>query len=127
MALSLTLSTEMGEFTILGVLLVFAFGALVGTLTHTYWLRTLLHERAFYRKFYEENALKPQKLNIDINKRHTRILLPFYAFNILMFFIILFVLGLMGLDFHYLLPFAFGALQGVPISYLLMEKGVVGM
>ena len=125
LAISLALTPELGDFTIPGILAVFLFGAIVGTVTHAYWLRTLFHEQAFYREFYEVNAFKPQRLNLDINKRHTRILLPFYAFNILIFFVILFVLGLLGLDFSYLLPFAFGALQGVPISYVLMEKGIV--
>jgi hypothetical protein len=84
----------------------------------------LLKEREFYTKFYDENAAKPYKLNKELNKKHTKILLPFYLFSILIFIIILFVFGLLGIESTYLLPLALGALEGVPLSYYLLEKGL---
>lgn len=123
-ALLLTLSPEFGDLSILPTILVFGFGALIGTISHIYWLRTLLKERKFYKKFYENEAMKPLKLDKEMHKKHMKILLPFYIFGFLMFIIILFVFGIVGLDFAYLMPFALGALEGVPISYMLMERGV---
>lgn len=123
-ALSLLAFPELGDFSLVPLLGVFAFGVLVGTITHIYWLRVLLRERRFYKKFYEESALKPHKVDVEMHKKHTRILLPFYIFSVLVFIIILFVLGLSNLDFSYILPLGFGALEGVPISYYLLERGV---
>lgn len=120
--LSLLLFPELGDFSLVPLLGVFGFGALVGTLTHVYWLRVLLQERRFYKRFYEEEALKPHRFDPEMHKKHTAILLPFYIYGALMFVVVLFVLGLSGLDFAYVLPIGLGALEGVPISYLLMEK-----
>ncbi len=124
-ALSLTLFPELGDFQVIPLLWVFAFGLLVGMVTHVYWLRTLLREREFYLRFYEESALKPHKLSGELGRRHTRMLLPFYAFSALMFVIVLFVFGIFGLEFFYALPFVLGAMEGVPASYFLMEEGLV--
>lgn len=123
-ALLLTLSPEFGDLTILPTVLVFAFGMVVGTITHIYWIRTLLKERAFYKKFYEEEAMKPQKMDKEMHKKHTKLLLPFYIMGFLMFIIVLFVFGTVGLDFAYLMPLALGAMEGVPISFCLMKRGV---
>jgi len=123
-ALSLSLFPELGDLQIIPILWTFLFGLLVGTTAHTYWLRTLLKERTFYLKFYNESALKPRSMNRELNKKHTRILLPFYAFSILLFIIVLFVFGIFGLDFTYALPFLLGAMEGVPISYFLMREGI---
>ncbi len=123
-ALSLSLFPELGELQIIPILLVFAFGMAVGTMAHVYWLRTLLKERAFYLRFYSESALKPHKMDKELGTRHTRILLPFYALSIMLFLIVLFVFGIFSLDFTYALPFVLGAMEGVPLSYYLMEKGI---
>lgn len=123
-ALSLSLFPETGSLSIIPIILVFAFGLLIGTITHIYWLRVLLRERVFYKRFYEESATKPHKNDKELHKKHTRILLPFYIFGFLMFIIILFVFGIFQLDFEYALPLMLGALEGIPISYCLMERGV---
>ena len=116
-ALSLSMFPELGELQIMPLLWVFFFGAIVGTITHIYWLRVLLKEREFYLRFYNESALKPGRFDKEMNKKHTKILLPFYIFGVLIFLIVLFVFGIFGLDFVYALPFVLGAMEGVPLSY----------
>lgn len=123
-ALSLSLFPELGNLQLIPIALVFAFGLLIGTVSHTYWLRTLLAEKKFYKKFYEETALKPNKNDKEMQKKHTKTLLPFYALNIMIFIIVVFVFGIYDLDINYLLPLMLGAMQGVPMSYWLMQKGV---
>jgi hypothetical protein len=124
-ALSLVYLPDAGEFLFGSVLTVFVLGIVIGTFTHVYWIRTLLKEKEFYSEFYEKNALKPHKLNKDLNIRHTKIVLPFYLLGFLMFVICVFVLGLLDIGPHYFLPLALGALEGVPISYLLVERGII--
>ena len=123
-ALSLTLFSSVGDLSLFPLVLVFALGLLIGTITHIYWIRVLLKEREFYRKFYDTHALKPMSNNKEIHKKHTRLLLPFYVMGILMFMIILFVFGYFGLSFQYALPLILGAMEGIPISYYLMVKGI---
>jgi len=124
-SLSLVLFPELGVFSVIPVLVVFALGALVGTITHIYWIRTLVREAEFYKKFYDKSVLKPHKNDHGLYKKHTMILLPFYAFAAMMFIIIIFVFGIFGIDVHYLLPLMFGALDGIPISYFLMKRWIV--
>jgi hypothetical protein len=123
-ALSLSLFPELGNLQLIPIALVFAFGLLIGTITHAYWLRALLAERAFYKTFYDKTALQPLKNDKEIHKKHTKILLPFYAMSIMVLFIVIFVFGIFDLSIHYLLPIMLGAMQGVPLSYWLMQKGV---
>lgn len=124
-ALSLSLFPELGDLQLLPIVLVFAFGAVVGTITHMYWLLVLTKETKFYKKFYDESVLKPHKNSIELQKKHTKILLPFYVFGALIFVILVFVFGIFDLSFAYSLPFILGAMQGVPISYHLMLRGIL--
>ena len=123
-ALSLSLFSETGELSILSIILVFGFGLALGTFTHIYWIRVLLKEREFYQRFYAESVAKPHKNDRDMHKKHTRILLPFYLFSALMFIIVIILFAVFGLDFEYFLPLMLGALEGVPLSYYLIESGV---
>lgn len=124
-ALSLSLFPELGNLQLLPIVLVFAFGAAIGTITHTYWLGVLIREQEFYKRFYAETALKPLKNPMDLQKKHTKILIPFYIFGALMFVILVFIFGVFDLSFAYALPFILGAMQGVPISYHLVLRGVL--
>ena len=100
-------------------------GAVIGTISHAYWIKALLGEREFYLRFYSESVMKPHKNDRELHKKHTRILAPFYIMSLFMFIIVLFVFGILGLDFHYSLPLVLGALQGVPLSYALIERGII--
>lgn len=124
-ALSLSLSPEFGDLEITRILFVFAIGLLMGTVTHIYWLRALMRDYDFYGKFYNESAMKPHRNDMKLYKKHTKVLLPFYIFSVLAFIVVLYVLRSLALDFNYLLPLAFGALDGVPLSYYLMRRGIV--
>jgi len=124
-ALSLSLFPELGELHIIQIVIAFAFGLAIGTITHIYWLNVLGKEADFYKKFYAQNALKPLSNNKEIAKKHTKIMLPFYLFSILMFLIVIFVFGILGLEFSYALPLMLGAMEGVPVSYFLMKRGLV--
>ncbi len=124
-ALSLSLFPELGSLQVIPIIWVFAFGLLVGTVAHKYWLETLLREREFYLKFYNESVLKPHRIDRELSKKHTLIVLPFYIFSILLFIIVVFVFGIFGLDFSYALPFVLGAMEGVPVSYFLMKEGIL--
>ncbi len=124
-ALSLSLFPELGNLQVLPIVLVFAFGAIIGTISHMYWLLVLTREKEFYKRFYSETSLKPFKNPRDLQKKHTKILLPFYVFGALMLVILIFVFGIFDLTFAYSLPFILGAMQGVPISYHLMLRGIL--
>jgi len=110
LALILSLFPDLGgpeRLSLVPILLVFGLGIVVGTFTHTYWIRVLLKEQKFYKKFYEQNAVQPNKFDKELNIKHTRILLPFYIFGILIFILVLFVFGIFDLSLAYLLPLAF--------------------
>lgn len=115
----------LGGLDILVIIPVFIFGLLVGTFTHTYWLEVLLHEQEFYKRYYDENAYKPHKLDSEINLRHTKNLVPFYVFGILIFPLVLFIFGLFGVGLEYLISFTLGAFDGIPLSYMLFEKNIL--
>jgi hypothetical protein len=123
-ALSLSLLPSFGEGSLISIFLVFLFGLLVGTITHIYWIRVLLKEREFYKNFYDTHVAKPHVNEKEVHKKHTRMLMPFYAMSIMMFLIVIFVFGIFDLGFSFALPLILGAMQGIPISYLLMEKGI---
>lgn len=110
------------DFSLVTVVPVFLFGLLIGTVAHTYWLLVLLHEHEFYKRFYEQNVLKPTKFDKELNLKHTKISLPFYLFGFLVFIIVVFVFGIFGVNQNYLLPLVLGAFDGVPLSYYLMHK-----
>ncbi len=122
-ALSLILLPDLGSFSLIPLLWVFVFGAVVGTFTHVYWLRTLLKERVFYKKFYKETVMKPLNNDPTLYRKHTRIVLPFYLMGILVFILVVFAFGIFEIDPVYLLPLMLGAMEGIPISYYLMERG----
>lgn len=124
LALSLLLFPDLGSFSLAPILGVFAFGLLVGTFINIYWIRTLVRERAFYKEFYETQVMKPLKNDPKMLKRHAMIQLPFYAMGIMMLIIVVFVFGILNLDFNYALPFILGAMEGVPVSYYLLSRGL---
>jgi hypothetical protein len=123
-ALSLALP-ELGGLLVENILIAFSLGLLIGTFTHIYWIRALLKEREFYLRFYKESALKPHKNDLAMHKKHSRVLFPFYIMGLLMFILVIFAFGILGFDFHYALPLVIGALQGIPISYTLLERGLI--
>ncbi len=85
----------------------------------------LLREREFYKDFYEKSVLKPHRVEVEMQKRHTKNLIPFYVFGTLVFFLVLFIFGIFQIGFPYLLPLIFGAMEGQPLSYLLIERGII--
>jgi len=124
LALSLLLFPDLGSFSLIPILGVFAFGLDVGTVINIYWIQTLVRERAFYKEFYETQVMKPLNNDPKMLKRHAMIQLPFYAMGIMMLIIVVFVFGILNLDFNYALPFILGAMEGVPVSYYLLSRGL---
>jgi len=124
--LSLLFLPDLGSFSLAPLLGVFTFGLLVGTFINIYWIRTLVKERRFYKEFYETHVMKPHKNDAKMLKRHAMIQLPFYAMGIMMLIIVVFVFGIFSLDFNYALPFILGAMQGIPLSYWLLSRGLKG-
>lgn len=122
-ALALSLSPELGNLEIPWITVFFVFGAIVGTMAQLYWIRVLLRNDEFYAKFYEMGPQKThEKFKREILKPHTKNVLPFYLFGILLFIILVFILGVLGLSHAYALPFVLGALEGVPIGYEIFER-----
>jgi len=105
------------------ILMFFVFGAIIGTIAQLYWIRVIVKEAVFYAEFY---SVAPHKTHTKFNKKtvsaHTKNVLPFYIFGILVFILLWFILGMFELDFAYSLPFVLGAMEGVPIGYYLADK-----
>jgi hypothetical protein len=117
------LSPELGNLEIPWIIVFFAFGAVVGTIAQLYWIRVILEHDEFYVKFYEIGPQKThKKFKGEILMPHTKNVLPFYAFGILLFVILVFILGALDLTYAYALPFVLGALEGVPIGYEIFES-----
>jgi hypothetical protein len=105
------------------VLLFFAVGALVGIVGQFYWIRVLIHNAHFYADYNQIKPHKPhEKLFGGRLRTHSLNLLPFYIFGFFVFIVLWFVLGTLGLDFAYAIPFALGALEGIPIAYWVTDK-----
>ena len=101
----------------------FIFGAFFGTISQLYWIRVIIREAEFYAHFYSVAPHKTyEKFNRETISTHTKNVLPFYIFGILVFIILWFILGIFNFDLAYSLPFVLGAMEGVPLGYYLANK-----
>jgi len=121
-AVSIPLISDFGQLELGKTLAVFVFGAVIGTISHLCWLDVLSREKKFYEEYYKKTVLKPKHLDKELHKAHTMITLPFYSLGILMFFVVVFVFGILDIQFTYAFPLVLGAFEGVPISYMIAMK-----
>jgi len=105
------------------VLLFFVVGAIIGIIAQFYWIRVLIQNAEFYADYNQIKAHKPhEKLFGGRLRTHSLNLLPFYIFGFSIFIVLWFVLGILELDFAYAIPFALGALEGIPIAYWVTDR-----